>query len=223
MRNINGDFPSDSHPHTEHYDYLSDSDLEDDCSEEEDGEPPEGDGRNLQRGLEDAPDSQSSQTIVLDNPLIRPSSVEAREAQDDNRSAPLIAEHLYILTNPNHRPNDNLTRMGKVAIIHDVAAVTCAQCSFSPTDSRTLLASCRFEAMLCFLYAGEIEFASFSSDPHCELPAQARTGDLNTGRLPTPSAKSIYRLADKVTSLAHVWSPLGSSVLVRYTNPQAAS
>jgi len=56
--------------------------------------------------------------------------------------------------------------------------------------------------MLCFLYTGEIKFAPFSSDPRRELPAQARTGDWSTGRLPSPSAKSIYRLADMVTTLA---------------------
>ena len=39
-RNINGGLPPDSLPHTEHYDYLSDSDLEDEsCSGEGDEEP----------------------------------------------------------------------------------------------------------------------------------------------------------------------------------------
>ena len=58
--------------------------------------------------------------------------------------------------------------------------------------------------MLCFLYTGEIDFAPFSSDPRRELPAEARIGDWNAARLPSPSAKSIYRLADKVISLARV-------------------
>jgi len=75
----------------------------------------------------------------------------------------------------------------------------------SPTDPRTLQADRRFEAMLYFLYTGEIEFAPFSSDPRHELPAQARIGDWSTGKLPSPSAKSVYRLADKVTSLACGW------------------
>jgi len=54
--------------------------------------------------------------------------------------------------------------------------------------------------MLYFLYTGEIEFAPFSSDPRREPPAQARTGDWSAKRLPSPSAKSIYRLADMVTT-----------------------
>jgi len=32
MKDIDGGFPSDSHPYTEDYDYLSDSDLEDESS-----------------------------------------------------------------------------------------------------------------------------------------------------------------------------------------------
>jgi len=53
--------------------------------------------------------------------------------------------------------------------------------------------------MIHFLYTGEITFAPFSSDPFHALPAEARTGDWVTGSPPSPSAKSIYRLADKVT------------------------
>jgi len=60
--------------------------------------------------------------------------------------------------------------------------------------------------MLCFLYTGEIKFAPFRSDLR-EIPVQEKTGDWGTGRLPSPSAKSIYRLADKVTTLACVWRP----------------
>ena len=64
-----------------------------------------------------------------------------------------------------------------------------------------------FEAMLYFLYSGEIMFAPFSSDPRQELSAQTRTGDWTTGRLPSPSAKSIYRPADKVTRLSCIPRP----------------
>jgi len=76
------------------------------------------------------------------------------------------------------------------------------------TDSPVSLAGRRFEAMLYFLYTGEIRFAPFSSDPGHDLPAQARAGDWITGKLPSPSAKSVYRLADKVTSFTSVWCPL---------------
>ena len=54
MRDIEGEFPSDSHPYTEHYDYLSDSDLEDEpsCSEEEYAEAPEDDDPGMPLSLQ---------------------------------------------------------------------------------------------------------------------------------------------------------------------------
>jgi hypothetical protein len=56
---------------------------------------------------------------------------------------------------------------------------------------------------LYFLYTGEINFAPLSSDP-CYSPAQIRAGDWSKERLPSPSAKSIYRLADKVIDLEFI-------------------
>jgi hypothetical protein len=101
VRDINGEFPSDSNPYTEHYDYLSDSDLEDEssCSEEEDDEPSE-DDRNSRQSVENAPDPKSPKTPVSDPPPPRRMSAETS------------------------RRNDNLTRMGKVAIIRDMGAAT---------------------------------------------------------------------------------------------------
>ena len=77
-RDLNEGFPSDSHPYAEHYDYLSDSDLEDEfsCSEEEDEKFLEGE-RDSQWGLEDTP----SQAVVSDPP----SPVEMSEAQNNDR------------------------------------------------------------------------------------------------------------------------------------------
>ena len=64
MRDINGEFPTDSHPYTEDYDYLSDSDLEDG---EEDAETPEDDDPEVSLGPQDS-DSQ----VTLTTPLKRP-------------------------------------------------------------------------------------------------------------------------------------------------------
>ena len=93
--------------------------------------------------------------------------------------------------------------MGMFAIIGNTAAVTYAKPVAN--QSSYLTRRCSFEAMLYFLYTGEISFAPFSSDPRCQLTAQERTGDWGTARPPRPSAKSIYRLADMVTSLACAW------------------
>ena len=58
--------------------------------------------------------------------------------------------------------------------------------------------------MIYFLYTGKITFAPLSSDQREHLPVEARAGDWSAARLPSPSAKSIYRLADKVTSFTRV-------------------
>ena len=76
--------------------------------------------------------------------------------------------------------------------------------------------------MIHYLYTGEVTFAPFYSDPCHEIPAEARTGGRNAEKPPSPSAKSVYRLADKVTSFTHVLYPLDSLALVRYANPQRA-
>ena len=83
-RDINGGFPTDPTA-TEVYDYLSDSDLEDECScsEEEDEEPTEGDNPELPPGPQ-AQDSgpQTPTAAPLEQPL-----ADASEVQDGNRLA----------------------------------------------------------------------------------------------------------------------------------------
>ena len=91
--------------------------------------------------------------------------------------------------------------MGRVAVIRDMATVTYAR----PTDECSYLTFHSFEAMIYYLYTGEVIFAPFSSDPRHELPAGARSGNWNAAKPSSPSAKSIYRLADKVTRLTCVW------------------
>ena len=68
-RGINGDFPSDSHPYSDYYGYLSDSDLEDEysSSEEDYEEPPEGDPE-LPRSPQDS-NSQAPPTATSECPL----------------------------------------------------------------------------------------------------------------------------------------------------------
>ena len=122
-RDINEGFPSDSDPYAEHYEYLSDSDLEDGSSYSsgEDEEPLEGE-RDSQRVSEDVSDTEMSQTDVPD----LPSLVEMSGAQNGHKSTrlPLNVPHS---NETNHRLNNNLTRTGKVAIIRDMGAVTCVR------------------------------------------------------------------------------------------------
>jgi hypothetical protein len=148
---------------------------------------------------EDTPDP----TTAPEHPSPRPPLIDTDDAQNVDRSLMSSASSV----NSDHKSDSNVTRMGKVAIIHDIGAVTCVQ----PSTNRFawLTGGRSFEAMLYFLYTGEIKFARFNSDPRQELSAQTRTGDWSTGRLPSPSAKSIYRLADKVTRLFCVPCPPG--------------
>ena len=68
-RDINEEFPFDSHPYTEYYDYLSDSDLEDgsSCSEEDYAEASENIDPELPSSLWDL-DPQVPSTTPLDHP-----------------------------------------------------------------------------------------------------------------------------------------------------------
>ena len=79
IRDINDGFPPDSHPYAEHYDYLSDSDLEDEspCAEEQDGGPLRY-KRKSKQGLGHVPDSQS---VIPD----LPSSTGTSKARNDDR------------------------------------------------------------------------------------------------------------------------------------------
>ena len=115
-RDINEGFPSESNPYADQYDYLSDSDLEDEslCSEGEGEEP-----------FEEALDPTTSHTVASD----LQSSVETREAQNNDRLISFTIERFPIFSNPSHRPDDNPTRMGKFAIIRDMGAVTCVRYS----------------------------------------------------------------------------------------------
>ena len=75
MRDIYGEFPSDSHPYTEDYDYLSDSDLEDEYAE-----APENDDPEVSSIPQDS-DSQVPSTTPLEH-LPQPSP-DANKVQDE--------------------------------------------------------------------------------------------------------------------------------------------
>ena len=106
-RDINGGFPTDTLPYTESYDYLSDSDLEDDESEE-------------------PQDENDSDTEILvgafGNPKLRPKS--AGDVESHHASVPNLLNCPTPRTNLHYRPMSSFERTGKVAIIRDIAAVT---------------------------------------------------------------------------------------------------
>ena len=79
LRDINGEFPSDSNPYTEYYDYLSDSDLE-----EEDEEPPEDHPKSRKR-RRGALDPKTPRANISDTPPRYPSSADASKARNNDR------------------------------------------------------------------------------------------------------------------------------------------
>jgi len=56
----------------------------------------------------------------------------------------------------------------------------------------------RFQALLRYLYTGEIEFAPWGSAERHNARALEKISE--SYGIPKPSPKSVYRLADKVTS-----------------------
>ena len=122
-RDINEGFPSDFYPYVEHYDYLSDSDLEDEspCAEWQDSRPL-GYKHKSKQGLGRVQDSQSVSSDLS-------SSTGTSGARGDDRSTSFrFLSEVYPFSDFNRRPtSDDLARMGKVAIIHDMGALTCVQ------------------------------------------------------------------------------------------------
>jgi hypothetical protein len=99
LRNINEGFPPDSTPYTEHYDYLSDSDLEDDyaCSEEDEEKPHEYHDAKEPNTEEDEPKSPCGPpdslsripaTTTLENPT-QPSR-DSDGVENGHRLAPIL-------------------------------------------------------------------------------------------------------------------------------------
>ena len=81
MKDINEEFPSDCIPHTDYYDYLSDSDLEDEnsCSGEDEEKHHEGDGTKPEQPY----DSEGSQVAV--------SETQPQLSQTENEDDPQLA------------------------------------------------------------------------------------------------------------------------------------
>ena len=70
--------------------------------------------------------------------------------------------------------------------------------SYLPIRALKLLVCNRFQAMLRYLYTDEIEFAPWGSAGRRETRALEKISE--SYGIPKPSPKSVYRLADKVTS-----------------------
>ncbi|KAF9646805.1 hypothetical protein BDM02DRAFT_3118097, partial [Thelephora ganbajun] len=92
---------------------------------------------------------------------------------------------------------------GKVVKIPDMAFVT-------------------FQAFLMYLYTNVVEFAPFGSEQN----RRSRSAEIVTppdDKVPRPSPKSIYRLADKALALNHIRDELGNCDIVEESSSRFAS
>ena len=83
IKDIDGEFPSGSHPYTEDYDYLTDSDLEDEspCPEEAYPGGPKSDGSEVSI-LQDS-DSQVTSATTLEHPSQPSPEPDASEVRNE--------------------------------------------------------------------------------------------------------------------------------------------
>lgn len=91
--------------------------------------------------------------------------------------------------------NEECVGKGKVVKIPDMAFVTWVKSSNPPTF---YLCCSRFQAFLMYLYTNAIEFAPFGSEEGRRSRSAEIVDPFSDDKVPRPSPKSIYRLADKV-------------------------
>ena len=206
--NLRCRFPEDRKPYTNRYDYGDDSDLEEDDDDDIPDDEPAGDPQVVTKEPRN-----NSDIIVL----------EKSNAKINDPSGIVSVSDLDSLFSESSDTKGRLetsssARIGKVAVIEDVAFVTyvglpspyaCIKITFNG-----------FQAMLRYLYTEEIEFAPWDSAERREARALEKISE--SYGIPKPSPKSVYRLADKVTS-SYVTYQLGITLhLVRHTRIKRA-
>jgi len=186
--NLRTRFPTDRKPYTTLYDYEGDSDLEvDDDDDDDDDDEPASPPQVATKKPRD-----SSDTVVLEN-----SDVKSNQSSDVVSVSDF--DSLFSGSSDAKGETETASHVGKVVVIEDVAFITYVGL-LSPYG-RTKITCNRFQAMLRYLYTDEIEFASWGSTERRNARALEKISE--SYGIPKPSPKSVYRLADKVTS-SHV-------------------
>ena len=184
--NLRSRFPADRKPYTNRYDYEDDSDLEDDDDDDILDDEPVGDPQAVTKKP-----GNSSDIVVLENSDAKinyPSDIVSVSDLDSLFSESSDTKGETRTTSSAH--------VGKVVVIEDVAFVTYVG---PPSSHACTKITCNsFQAMLRYLYTDEIEFAPWGSMERREARALEKTSE--SYGIPKPSPKSVYRLADKVTS-----------------------
>ena len=92
---------------------------------------------------------------------------------------------------------NELNHRGKVAIPRGVPYITLVRANYPPLHLFTELG--RFQAMVMYLYTGEIDFAPFGSEANRKLRAPELLSTAED-KIPRPSPKSVFRIADMVSA-----------------------
>jgi len=189
--NLRTRFPTDRKPYTTRYDYEDDSDLEEDDDEDDDilDDEPAGAPQVVTKKPRD-----SSDIVVLEN-----SDAKSNESSDIISVSDLDSLLSESSDAKAETETTSSAHVGKVVVIEDVAFVTYV--GLPSPYPRTKITCNRFQAMLRYLYTDEIEFASWGSTERRNARALEKISE--SYGIPKPSPKSVYRLADKVTS-SHV-------------------
>jgi len=185
--NLRARFPTDRRPYTTRYDYEDDSDLEEDDDDDIVDDEPASAPQVVTKKPRD-----SSDIVVLEN-----SDVKINESSDIISVSDL--DSLFSGSSDTKGETETASsawHVGKVVVIEDVAFVTYV--GLPSPYARTKITCNRFQALLRYLYTDEIEFAPWGSTERREARALEKVS--KSYRIPKPSPKSIYRLADKVTS-----------------------
>ena len=187
--NLRARFPADRKAYTTRYDYEDDSDLEEDDGDDDD-DILDDESAGVPQAVTEKP-RNSSDIVALEN-----SGAKSNESSDIISVSDLDS----LLSESSDVKAETETtcsaHVGKVVVIEDVAFVTYV--GLPSIYACTKITCNRFQAMLRYLYTDEIEFAPWGSTERRKARALEKISE--SYGIPKPSPKSVYRLADKVTS-----------------------
>jgi len=184
--NLRAKFPADRKPYASDYDYEDDSDLEEDDEEDILDDEPVG-----------APQITTEEPGNTDDDIVAVGNSDANTSESSDIISVSDLDSLFSgsLDAGGEAGTTPSANIGKVVIIEDVAFVTSV--CFLPFDAYAELTCNRFQALLRYLYTGEIEFAPWGSAERRKARSLEKISE--SYGIPKPSPKSVYRLADKVT------------------------
>ena len=186
--NLRARFPTNRRPYATRYDYEDDSDLEED-DDDDDGDILDDESAGVPQAVTEKP--RDNDVVVLEK-----SGAKSNEPSDIVSISDLDSLFSGSSDTKGETETTSSAHVGKVVVIEGVAFVTYV--GLPSPYTRTKITCNRFQAMLRYLYTDEIEFAPWGSTERRKSRALEKISE--SYGIPKPSPKSVYRLADKVTS-----------------------